>query len=292
MHPYLGNQDWITAYGLSMIIGLVVCWWLARRASVRAGIDPSHIDLLLPLAFIVGAACVALLTGPRIRVFPLVFGCTATVFAYARLTGQPFYRLLDVFALPTIAAVAIQRVGCYLAGCCWGDVAVHDAWLDVIARTGLGHQIQTLPWAVGDWVVTAVQFPAGSPAWQQHLAVGLITENTSRSLPVHPAQLYEAALLVPVLALLLRLGRRPLPAGCIALTAFAAYGIVRFGVEFLRADNLVFVGYLTLPQVTSIVVLAAALLLLWRRLQTGVSRPRPPLSNDRALQTGADRLYS
>lgn len=262
MYPHLGNQDWLTAYGLFMIIGLAACWWLARRAAVRAGIDPSHIDLALPLAFIVGAACVALVTGPRIRLYPLVFGCTGALFAYSRVAKLPFRALLDIFALPTIAAIAIQRIGCFLAGCCWGDVAVQDDWLHVIAGTGLGSQLQTWPWAAGDWVLTAVQFPAGSPAWQQHLAAGLITEDALASLPVHPTQLYEPGLLLVVIFLLSRMARRQMPAGSVALAAFAAYGVVRFGLEFLRADNIGFIGNLTLPQLTSAAVFFVALLLL------------------------------
>jgi phosphatidylglycerol:prolipoprotein diacylglycerol transferase len=262
MHAYLGNQDWLTSYGLFLIIALATCWWLARRAAIRAGVDPSHIDLALPLAFIVGAACVALLTGPRIRLYPLVFGCTGALFAYSLVAKLPFRALLDIFALPTIAAIAIQRIGCFLAGCCWGDVAVHDGWLDVIAGTGLGTQLQTLPWAAGDWVLTAVQFPAGSPAWQQHLAAGLITEEALASLPVHPTQLYESGLLLVVIFLLSRMARRQMPAGSVALAAFAAYGVVRFGLEFLRADNIGFIGNLTLPQLTSVALFIAALLLL------------------------------
>lgn len=262
MHPYLGNQDWLTAYGLFLIIALTTCWWLARRAAARLGVDPSHIDFALPLAFIVGAACVAVFTGPRIRLYPLVFGCTGALFAYSLVTKISFRTLLDVFAVPAIAAIAIQRIGCFLAGCCWGDVAVHDGWLDVIAGTGLGHQLQTLRWASGGWVVTAIQFPAGSLAWEQHVAAGLVTADAFRSLPVHPTQLYETVLLVLLIPLLRGAGRRGMPSGSVALAAFAAYGVVRFVLEFLRADNLIFVGNLTLPQVTSAALAGLALLLL------------------------------
>ena len=272
MYPYLGNQDWLTSYGLFLIIALTTCWWLARRAAASKGLDPSHIDLALPLAFIIGAACIALFAGPRIRLYPLIFGCTAALFAYSLVAKLSFRALLDVFALPVVAAIVIQRIGCFLAGCCWGDVAVHDGWLDVIARTGLGHQLQTLPWAAGDWVVTAVQFPAGSPAWQQHIAAGLVTADAPVSLPVHPTQLYESVLLLPVILLLQRLERRELPAGSLALAAFAAYGFVRFGLEYLRADSLMFIGNQTLPQLMSAVLFGAALMLLRRNLITG-SRP-------------------
>ena len=180
MHPYLGSQDWLTSYGLFLIIALAAGWWLARRAAVRAAVDPSHIDLLLPLACMAGVACVVLFTGPRTGLYPLLFGAAA-VLVYGRVAGLSLHTLLDVLALPALAAIAIQRVGCFLAGCCWGDVAVRDAWLDVIARTGLGRQLQTLPWAVGDRVITAVQFPAGSPG--KLFAEILIPEYGSEQVP-------------------------------------------------------------------------------------------------------------
>jgi len=186
----------------------------------------------------------------------------AVVFAYSRIARLSFGRLLDILAIPTLAALLIQRFGCFLAGCCWGDVAIHDDWLTVIANTSLGAQLQTLPWAAGDWVATAVTFPAGSFAYEQHLAAALITADAPRSLPVHPTQLYEAVLLLPALWLLGRVRRGPHSAGALALCGFAAYGLIRFGIEFLRADSPMFAGDLTLPQLTSAAVFAAALVLL------------------------------
>ena len=145
MHPFLGNQDWLTAYGLFLIIALASCWWLARRAAARAGVDPSHIDLALPLVFIVGAACVALAVGPRIRLYPLVFGCTGALFAYSVVAKQSFRTLLDVFALPAIAAIAIQRIGCFLAGCCWlpatARIAVIGVFGTILTVANIGFMV-------------------------------------------------------------------------------------------------------------------------------------------------------
>lgn len=262
MYPRLGNQDWITSYGLFLLLACLVCWWLARRDARRVGLDPSHIDLLVPAALAAGLLTVVLVTDASARVFPLVFGGMAAVFVYSRISRQSFRQLLDILAIPTLAALGIQRFGCFLAGCCWGDVAVHDDWLDVIANTGLGTQLQTLPWAAGDWVVTAVTYPSGSFAYEQHLAAALITDDASRSLPVHPTQLYEAAMLLAAIWLLGRVRRGPHAAGAVALSGFAAYGFIRFGLEFLRADNSLVIGDLTLPQLTSAVVFGVAFMLL------------------------------
>lgn len=259
MHPYLGNQDWITSYGLFLLSACLTCWWLARRGARRAGLDPTHMDLLVPAAIAAGLLAVVLLTDSRVRVFPLIAGGMAAVFVYGRVTRLPFGQLLDILAIPTLAALLVQRFGCFLAGCCWGDVAVHDDWLAVIANTSLGAQLQTLPWAAGDWVVTAVTFPAGSFAYEQHLAAALITSDELRSLPVHPTQLYEAALLLPAIWLLGRIRRGQHAVGTIALSGFAAYGLIRFGIEFLRSDSRLIVGDLSGPQLMSAAMLAGAL---------------------------------
>ena len=262
MHPDLGNQQWITSYGLFLLLACLICWWLARRGARRAALDPTHMDLLVPTAIAAGLLVVVLLTDSRVRVFPLISGGIAVTFIYGRVTRLPVGQLLDVLAIPTLAALLVQRFGCFLAGCCWGDIAIHDDWLAVIANTNLGTQLQTLPWAAGDWVVTAVTFPAGSFAYEQHLAAALITGDELRSLPVHPTQLYEAALLLPAIWLLGRIRRGHLEAGTVALCGFAAYGLIRFGLEFLRADSVLVIGDLTVPQLMSAAMLAAALVLI------------------------------
>jgi phosphatidylglycerol:prolipoprotein diacylglycerol transferase len=265
MYPRLGNQDWITPYGLFLLLACLACWWLARREARRSGLDPSHVDLLVPLAIAAGLLAVVLLTESRIRAFPLAFGGMAAVFIYSRVTRQSFGQLLDILAIPTVAALMIQRGGCFLAGCCWGDIAVHDDWLAVIANTTLGAQLQTLPWAAGDWVITAVTFPEGSFAWEQQLEAGLISAEATRSLPVHPTQLYEVILLIPVILLLSRVRRVSGFAGAVALSGFAAYGFARFVLEFLRADSTLLIGELTGPQLTSAIVVGTALFFLANR---------------------------
>jgi len=76
-------------------------------------------------------------------------------------------RFADLAVAPLGIALMLARIGCFLAGCDYGKVSA-------------------LPWAV--------RFPAHSPAWQDHLAAGLVPAGRAESLPVHPTELYEAAL--------------------------------------------------------------------------------------------------
>ena len=264
MYSYLGSQEWISAYETFLLLALAACWWLARSQARVAGVNPSHVDALMPLSLITGLALVVLLPGYDVRLFPLILGGAVALLAYSHATGLSLPTLADVLAMPTVVAVVVERVGCFLAGCCWGDVAIEDGWLDVIANTNVGRQLQTLHWVTGEWVITAVTYPAGSLPYQQHLDAGLITADALRSLPVHPTQLYEAALLLLVAVLL---GRRRYPRGSVAIASIAAYSLIRLGLGFLRADSRLIVGDLSLAQLLSAALLVAAIGL--HRLHTG-----------------------
>ena len=165
MHYHDGTENLVTTFGVLFVLSLAVWWWMARRNAVKIGVDPSHIDLLMPLAIIggiVGGTILSMLmpedrqiagevlqVDSRIRLFGLVSSGAAVVFIYSRVTRQSFRTFVDVLALPTLAALIVHRVGCFLAGCCWGDISVHDPWLTSIAASELGQQIQTLPWLAG-----------------------------------------------------------------------------------------------------------------------------------------------
>ncbi len=88
----------------------------------------------------------------------------------------------------------------------------------------------------------------------------------------HPVQLYEAAaLLVLAVALEWTLRRRPRREGVLFIAYLAAYGVLRFLLEFLRADQVPVAG-LTPPQWTSLLLIAGAAA-LGARLRHG-GRPR------------------
>ena len=103
------------------------------------------------------------------------------------------------------------RMGCFFGGCCFGTT------------TGLP---------------LGVRFPPWSPASREQFDAGLLAAPHLPSLPVHPAQLYEAlgCLVLTALCTLVLRPRKPFD-GSIFLVFLGGYSILRFGLEYLRADD-------------------------------------------------------
>lgn len=269
MYSHFDTLTWVTPFGLLFLAAIVTAWWLARHNAVSNSIDGSHIDLLIPVTIITGVAGGMLLsllmpmdqmiagemmqTGIRVRLFGMLAAGAVTLFIYSRLVGLSFRRMLDVFALPTIAGLMIHRAGCFLAGCCWGDIVAGEH-ADVLAS-----QVQTLPFLTG--LSSGVSYPPGSLPFAQHVALGLIEPNAVASLPIYPVQLYEGALLLVMLAVLWRYPWKQRPAGILAVLTVSAYALIRFFIEYLRADGAIVLGNLTVTQLQCMVLLLSALLL-------------------------------
>ncbi len=147
-------------------------------------------------------------------------------------------RFLDALVPALALGSALGRLGCFSAGCNWGET------------TGL-------PWGV--------RFPGPYHAYDQHLQAGLIDSSAPLSLPVHPTQLYEAAFGLIVLVLAYHWLRQPHQSGTIFLKAVSAYAVFRFALEFLRADAQgVAFGPLSFAQLISLIVVGTCLWFLWR----------------------------
>ncbi len=269
MYSHFDPDLWVTPFGLIFIIAIMAAWAHARHNAVVANIDGSHVDLLMPVVVIVGVAggtVVAMFMpmdhriagemmnhGIRIRLFGMLATGAIAVYVYSRLNRLSFRRMLDVFALPTMLGLMMHRIGCFLAGCCWGDIVSHEA-------TGsLATQVQTLPFLNN--LSSGVQYPPGSLPFEQHVALGLIEPNALASLPVVPVQLYEAALLLIVLLALWRFPWRKYPKGTMVVIVTCTYAFMRFFVEYLRADGYIVVANLTITQLQCLLLLSSAFLL-------------------------------
>lgn len=269
MYSHFDSNSWVTPFGLIFIAATMTAWALARRNASASNIDGSHIDLLFPISLIVGIAggtVVAMFMpmdhrvagemmnhGIRIRLFGMLATAAVAVFVYSRRNKMSFRHLLDIFALPTLVALMIHRVGCFLAGCCWGDIASHDA------AGSFASQVSTLPMLNG--LTNGVQYPPGSLPFEQHVALGLIEPDAIASLPVVPVQLYEAALLLAVVLILWRFPWREYPRGTMAVIVTCVYAVLRFFVEYLRADGYIVISNLTVTQLQCLVLLSSAVLL-------------------------------
>ena len=131
-------------------------------------------------------------------------GICAAGFAWARYDGIPALSTADYFGAVAPIGHAIGRLGCLGAGCCYG------------APT-------TLPWGL--------RFTKEDSLVPVHL----------RGVPLHPAQLYEAAGNLLIATLLWRLIKRKeagaLKPGVVFFVYIVLYAALRFAVECLRADD-------------------------------------------------------
>jgi len=149
-----------------------------------------------------------------------VIASGAVMLGFCRRERWSFWSLGDLAAPALALGHAFGRLGCFLAGCCFG------------APTG------------ARW---APAFPAGSVAFDELQASGVLSAGASHTPPLHPTQLYEAAGELLLFAVLLGLqgrwsrvdprsperARRP---GALLLTYAAGYATLRFVVEVFRDD--------------------------------------------------------
>lgn len=281
MKPALFLYPHVGSYSFLLLLGFFFGWILARRRAALYEIAPNHLDnisLILPLAGLFGGRFFARLFYAKVSFFEalkvwegdglvfyggFIFG-VGSVLVYGWLRRLNLVRLCDCLAPSVAVGLAFGRVGCFLAGCCWGDVCVDDRQLAGIQDQTVLARIHTVPAISHANFPWAVRFPEKSEAFKQHAKLGLIAATDSESLPVHPVQLYEAVLAAGLAVWLHLKGRKR--AGDISIGLLLGYAGIRFVTEFLRADNKVYAWHLTFSQVVSIEIALAALAIVALRL--------------------------
>jgi phosphatidylglycerol:prolipoprotein diacylglycerol transferase len=252
MHPILIDFGFyaLPSYGVLLATGVLAALWTLKRRADRAGMDGTKlVDLSLWLVIwaLVGAkGLLVMVELPRylrnpadLLVLVRAGGVFLGGFIAALIAAAVLLRRYQLPALPTFDVItpslalghSIGRVGCLMAGCCWG--AACEA-----------------PWAI----------TYTDPAAAQNVGTPLHT-------PVHPYPIYEGLFNLALyggLALLYR--RRPAP-GRVLATYLAVYGTGRFLLEWTRGDAArghVLGGLLSTSQVISIVLVVAGVgLHLW-----------------------------
>jgi phosphatidylglycerol---prolipoprotein diacylglyceryl transferase len=262
-------------YGLLIACAFLAGIGLAQREALRRGQDPERIaDLAfwLLLAALVGSRVYFILVnwgdyfGPgralvstplgRIpRLFAvweggLVFyggfiGAALTAWWYLRRHRMAFLAHADTL-IPSVAfGHFLGRLGCFAAGCCWGEVA-HDH----------------LPWAA--------RFPRESLAYQAFASrphpEAFLAADRLTTLPLHPVQLYESfGELALFLVLVLAVRPRKRFHGQVLATWLLLYAVLRTTVELFRGDvERGVVAGLGVGQWTSLAILAVGAA-IWAR---------------------------
>lgn len=246
----LGNF-FLPTYGLLVAAAFLIGLWLSQKLARRSGLDPEKIANLAvycALTGLLGAKLLMFVFDWHIysldpaSIFSLSTLMSAGVFhgglvlalafavVYLRRQKMPFLASADVLAPGLTMGHAIGRLGCFAAGCCWGTRCDR-------------------PWAV--------TFRSRDAEDLTGVPLGV---------PLHPAQLYEMALLIGLFFFLWKRFARPHPPGRILAEYLVYSSLIRFGVEFFRAhaQALPFGGPFSLTQWISI-FLAILGIVLWTK---------------------------
>jgi len=154
------------------------------------------------------------------------------LFLYARFRGVGFVRLLDCLAPFAALNELFGHIGCFMGGCCFGTVT----------KSSLG-----------------VEFPFDSRPYHFHLHEGWIEPDALVSLPIHPVQLYNAAISLGVYVFLLSFALRNPRRGALTLSFLFAHGLQRFIIQFFRGNHAAYVFGLRLPQFTALILCIAVI---------------------------------
>lgn len=239
----------IYSYGVMLGLSLVVGWYLTLGLAERDGLPKEIMAnnyVVTAVAAVAGSRVLYILTnldefdsfqamldvrkGGLVAYGGFLGGFVGSL-VYLRQYKIPLLPWADV-AVPSLASgLMITRIGCYLFGCDFGQPLSANA-------PGFLQKLGTFPrWEIGLIDATATGAPSGSPAWLQHLKKHLISADSTGSLPVHPTQLYESSVGLLLLVLLLVSRRYQKFRGQIFLIFTFAYGVCRFLLEMLRADD-------------------------------------------------------
>jgi phosphatidylglycerol:prolipoprotein diacylglycerol transferase len=227
----------IHTYGLLLALGFAVGLWVAITLGRLAGISSEDIGDISLVALVAGLVGGRLLyVAVEWRQFAgdlasIVFRRDGFVFygglilaipitiLFVKRKGLDVPRVADVMAPAVAIGHSIGRLGCFAQGCCHGGIFEYG-----------------------------VIFPPESPA-------GMLFGGA----PVHPTQVYESLALLVVFGVLLQVRKRRLTDGAVMASYIGLYGVTRFLIEFLRADDRGFyLGPLSVSQLIALAMIVTA----------------------------------
>ena len=249
----LPNGFFLPTYGVlvaaAFLVAIAITARLARRAGLNAD-DVTGLGINAALAGLVGAKLwmvaqnvdlyirqpselftLSTLQSGGVFFGGLVAAVVVTIWTI-RTKKLPLWPTLDAFAPGIALGHGIGRLGCFAAGCCWGE-SCNRSWA-VTFRNREAFDLTGVP----------------------------------LDTPLHPTQLYEAASQALLFVVLWKLyGKRMegrFPAGRVFAVYLAGAGLSRFVVEFFRAHESAnpFGGPLTVAQwvALGLMVIAAGVL--------------------------------
>ncbi|MEZ4288101.1 MAG: prolipoprotein diacylglyceryl transferase [Polyangiales bacterium] len=182
-----------------------------------------------------------------------LIAATAYGFHFLKKEGFPVLRGADLVGMTMPLGLFFGRMGCFLGGCCFGQ-----------------HTDGPL----------GLRFPPFSPAAESQWRAGELDSPLLQSLPVYPTQLFEAIGCLTISAFLMFYVRpRKRFDGELLLSFLGLYAVLRFGIEYFRADDRGELLGLSTSQLISIPILVAVVF-FWRKLSQKTQRALTTKQND------------
>ncbi|HEU4786446.1 MAG TPA: prolipoprotein diacylglyceryl transferase [Gemmatimonadaceae bacterium] len=265
MHPLLFDLGPFPVYTYGVLLAaayLSGLWFAVRRARAR-GLDPDRVmdlGIWIIASALVGAKLLLLVVdfgyyrehpGDLLNVvrsagvfYGGLIAAVLTAFWYMRRVKLPLWPTTDAFAPGIALGHVVGRLGCFMAGCCWGKPT-------------------DLPWAI---------------TFTDRLAMANV--GTPLGVALHPTQLYEAGAELLILVALLATERRGRSfAGRTFWIYMLAYAVSRFIIEIFRGDPRGSIGVLSTSQLISVILVPVSIFMLVRLGRSNAS-PRA----DRAVR--------
>jgi phosphatidylglycerol:prolipoprotein diacylglycerol transferase len=169
---------------------------------------------------------------------------------YSWRKKRDFFVVADTLIPSVSLGHFFGRLGCFAAGCCWGQ-------------------------QVDGSFPLAVRFPAGSLIHSSMQHAGVISFDAPFTVPVHPVQVYESVGELCLFFILLLVRTRKRFNGQVLLTYLFLYPMLRTSLEFLRGDKArgFYFGMSTGQLVSVLVASSAIALLIYLRRKRGSLTP-------------------
>lgn len=257
MYPVLFESTALTlySYGFMIAVGIVAgMGYLVMEGKKSVGLTFDQANMLFLLVFlaaVVGGKLFlffeapsrylhhpgSLMSGRGFVFYGSFLAAIPAMWWFFRKIKLHPYKMLDVMAITTCLVHLSGRIGCFMAGCCYGKPT--DSWIGITFSDPSSH------------------------------AEPLHT-------PLFPTQLMEAAYILMVMITLLVLKGQRRFYGQLFLTYLMLYAIGRFAIEYLRGDlarGFVVDGYLSHAQLIALGMLAGVALAYYKWSRTRMQTP-------------------
>jgi len=255
MHPFIdlfGFQ--LGTYGVAIALGVGATYFLTTFLGKRSPIGEDNATTLLVAAIFGafgGAKLLAVLVEGSVDLrsggvyLGGFIGVVISALIVVKWKRLPLAASLDLMTPVGTIGHFFGRIGCLLAGCCYGRPT--DGAL-------------------------ALQFPKGSGAYQALVHNNPALIHGEHTVGLVPTQLYEALFELGLTGLFVTMLLRKARPGLTFSLYFIGYAVFRFIIEYWRFDperGYAIQGVLSTSQFISLIIFAAGCFGLWRALRPG-----------------------